>query len=229
MGEPLTGRANAVVPRPAESPLARLHREQERRWRNFIDRNYPNARLLRWSPQHRVFRYGDRVAKVEWEAAANHRAPCFLRMWDMGPAIRLVPTLRSLSRNALAMMANRRILALSLGLVCWWIGGCPPPAAVRPFDPIPMRNAVGIITTNAAKIRHTLQAVGAVDGRGPTEDGKIRSYHVDGTLFFLAPRFLRFNLKKLGTQQLLVGPNDRGYWVVQRDRNEPFCRSYGAP
>lgn len=127
------------------------------------------------------------------------------------------------------MTSDRRISVLVLGLACWWIGGCPPPAALRPFDPIPMRDAVGIVTENAARIRHTVQAVGSVDGRGPREDGKIRSYHVDGTLFFLAPRFLRFNLKKLGTQQLLVGSNDRGYWVVQRDRVEPFCGSYDAP
>lgn len=56
---------------PVVSPLARLHREQEERWRDFIDRNYPGGRLLRWSPQHRVFRCGNRVVKVEWETIST--------------------------------------------------------------------------------------------------------------------------------------------------------------
>jgi hypothetical protein len=58
------------VPEQAGSPLMRLHRDQEARWREFIDRHFPGGRLLRWGPQHRVFHWGERVVKVEWDSLA---------------------------------------------------------------------------------------------------------------------------------------------------------------
>lgn len=71
MVTPPTTQADSPAPNlpdaMAISPLARFHCEQEGLWRDFLERNYPGARLLRWGPQHRVYRCGDRVAKVEWE------------------------------------------------------------------------------------------------------------------------------------------------------------------
>lgn len=53
------------TPQPMNPPLARLHRDQERRWRVFLEQNYPGGLLLRWGTRHRVYRFGERVAKIE--------------------------------------------------------------------------------------------------------------------------------------------------------------------
>jgi hypothetical protein len=53
------------------SPLVNEYLEQESRWRNFLSQHFPDARLLRWSPEHRVFRRDHRVLKIEWAGAAN--------------------------------------------------------------------------------------------------------------------------------------------------------------
>lgn len=55
----------------AHSPLARLYQEQESRWRDFLARHFPEARLLRWSPEQRVFRCGHRVMKIAYTTAAK--------------------------------------------------------------------------------------------------------------------------------------------------------------
>ena len=53
------------------SPLVRLYQKQELRWREFLDRNFSEARILHWSPEHRVYRCGRRVVKIEWAMAAS--------------------------------------------------------------------------------------------------------------------------------------------------------------
>ncbi len=64
--------AQLLAPKMTSSPLVRGYLEQESRWRDFVARNFPDARLLRWNPEHRVFRHGRRVIKVEWAMTANH-------------------------------------------------------------------------------------------------------------------------------------------------------------
>lgn len=59
------------IPVPVKSLLARLYLERETRWRNFIRMHVPEARLLRWGAEHRVFRCGLRVMKIEWAVAAS--------------------------------------------------------------------------------------------------------------------------------------------------------------
>lgn len=53
------------------SPLVRHYTKREARWLEFLDRHIPDAYLLRWTPEHRVFRSGSRVMKVEWATAAS--------------------------------------------------------------------------------------------------------------------------------------------------------------
>lgn len=109
------------------------------------------------------------------------------------------------------------------------LGGCPPPLVREPFDPIPLGRAAGIVNENVAKIRGTLRAIGAVDGYVTTSSGSRRRYHVDGTLFYHAPIYLRFDLKKLGDRQFLFGSNDRWYWVYGKADGRYFCGRHGVP
>src|SRR3972149_5050597 len=82
----------------------------------------------------------------------------------------------------------------------------------RSLDLIPTRDAAQIVNANAAKIKGTLRASGSVDGYFTTPEGRRRNYHVDGTLFYLAPRYFRFDLKSIGDRQILLGSNDQYYW-----------------
>lgn len=52
-------------------PLTRQYFERESRWRDFLDRHVSDWVLLRWGAEHRVFRCGNRVLKIEWANAAN--------------------------------------------------------------------------------------------------------------------------------------------------------------
>jgi len=49
----------------SSSMLVKSYIDREYQWSAFIDKNIPKAHLLRWGPQHRVFRYGKKVFKVE--------------------------------------------------------------------------------------------------------------------------------------------------------------------
>lgn len=111
------------------------------------------------------------------------------------------------------------------------VGGCPPqrkqPAApIAP--PMPMWKAVFHVNDNADRIGGTLRATGYVDGYFTDNAGRRRTFHVDGVLFFLTPRYLRFDLKKLGDSQVLLGSNETDYWVYTKDADEWFCGRHGV-
>ncbi|MBI4717579.1 MAG: hypothetical protein HY763_07225 [Planctomycetes bacterium] len=91
--------------------------------------------------------------------------------------------------------------------------GCRGPGPKPAPPPLPMHEAVAIVNENIARIDGALRAVGSVDGRFRTPSGTARSFHVDGTLFYLPPRFLRFDLKSFGERQMLLGANAEHYWV----------------
>lgn len=60
------------------SPIAIYYQQQEERWDSFVKKNLPDAELLRWGKEHRVFRFGSRVIKVQSsnlqkEADSHHR------------------------------------------------------------------------------------------------------------------------------------------------------------
>ncbi len=116
-----------------------------------------------------------------------------------------------------------------LAAVSWAIGGCPPPQQpmIR-LDPIPMHEAVAVVNKNIALIEGTLRATGPVDGTFTLKDGRRRKYHVEGTLFFLAPRHFRFDMKKFGDRLFLFGSNKWDYWVYTKEDDAHYCGRYGA-
>ena len=122
----------------------------------------------------------------------------------------------------------RSLPAALLGLLGLAIAGCPPPAVRVPLDPIPMQDAAGIVNENVAGISYTLRASGTADGYFTTARGRRRSYHVDATLFYLAPTYFRFDLKKFGERQILLGSNDEWYWYYSRDSHEYLCGRHGV-
>lgn len=117
-------------------------------------------------------------------------------------------------------------------LVGGWVligicGGChPAPPRIRQA-PLPSRVALGIYNENVERIAGTLRAVGSVDGRFAEPDGTRRSFHLDATLFFLDPRYVRLDLKKLGSRQLLFGSNDVDFWIYNQRDDDYYCGRHG--
>ena len=106
--------------------------------------------------------------------------------------------------------------------------GCRAPSPVRPpLDPLPLAAMVGQINANTTRITATLRASGPVDGEIVTPEGRHMSFHVNGVLFFLQPTYLRFDLKKLGERQLLLGSNAAEYWLYTKQDGEYFCGWHG--
>ncbi|MEE9178222.1 MAG: hypothetical protein V3U46_07305 [Acidimicrobiia bacterium] len=91
-----------------------------------------------------------------------------------------------------------------------------------------MADAVRIVNTNIAEVTGTLRASGPVDGYLTLSDGRRRSYHLDGVLFYLAPTYFRFDLKKLGDRQLLFGSNEEHYWFYSKEEDEYYCGRHGV-
>lgn len=110
------------------------------------------------------------------------------------------------------------LLAGVLGVMA----GCHRPAARIPLEPLPLADAARIVNANIASIPGTVRAIGSVDGHVRL-DGRRRSYHADGTLFYLEPRNLRFDLRSFGETQVLVGSNAAEYWVYTKDGDQFFC------
>ncbi len=108
------------------------------------------------------------------------------------------------------------------------LGGCQQAGPSRSLYLIPAREAAHIVNSNAAKITGTLRASGSVDGYFTTPEGRRRNYHVDGTLFYLAPRYFRFDLKSLGDRQILLGSNDQYYWFFNKQDDAYYCGHHGS-
>ncbi len=92
---------------------------------------------------------------------------------------------------------------------------------------MPLADAVRVVNDNVSRINATLRAAGSVDGQFRTPEGGRRSYHLDGTVFYLAPSFLRFDLKTFGERQFLFGSNPDRYWVYSRETQSYHCGSHG--
>lgn len=103
------------------------------------------------------------------------------------------------------------------------LGGCRSTRVRIPLDSIPMADAVRIINGNIAKITGTLKASGSVDGYFTLSDGRRRSYHLDGILFYLAPSYVRFDLKVFGDRQFLFGSNTEYYWYYNKEEDAYHC------
>jgi len=105
--------------------------------------------------------------------------------------------------------------------------GCQQAGPGRSLDLIPTRDAAQIVNANAAKITGTLRASGSVDGYFTTPEGRRRNYHVDGTLFYLAPHYFRFDLKSFGDRQILLGSNAAYFWFYSKQDDVYYCGHQG--
>jgi hypothetical protein len=91
-----------------------------------------------------------------------------------------------------------------------------------------MSEAARIVNANIDRIEGTLRAVGSVDGHVTLEDGRRQSFHLDGTMFYLAPTYLRFDLEKLGDTQFLIGSNGERYWFYSKEDDAYRCGWHDA-
>jgi len=122
----------------------------------------------------------------------------------------------------------QRLAAGTLGLlILVEVGGCVQRPAPVLLSRLPMHDAVALVDANVARIGHTLKASGSADGYFTTAKGRRRSFHVDATMFFLTPRYLRFDLKKLGERQMLIGSNEERYWFYSREDDSYTCGRHG--
>ena len=103
------------------------------------------------------------------------------------------------------------------------LAGCHARTTPIPLDPIPMADAVRIVNGNIAKIAGTLRAAGSVDGRFTLTDGRTADFHLDGTLFYLAPRYVRFDMKRFGDRKFLIGSNSEEYWYYDAQEDRYRC------
>ena len=120
---------------------------------------------------------------------------------------------------------TRRVI---VGALLSLVGGCTVGRVPRSIErvhlePLPLDEAIATVNANAARINGTLRASGPVDGHFSTSAGRRISYQVDGTFFYLAPDFVRFDLKKLGDRQLLFGSNQAAFWVYTKEDGRYFC------
>lgn len=126
-------------------------------------------------------------------------------------------------------MLSARLFSLRyhVGLVLFVavFAGCvgPQPIARSMLTTLPKSEAIRIVNSNSAKVSATLRAVGSVDGSATDPNGRSRSFHLEGVLFYLAPRNLRFDLKSFGERQLLLGSNADGYWFFSAEDKRFRC------
>lgn len=127
------------------------------------------------------------------------------------------------------MKHHRFRLAPTFAFPTLVIAGCLSPARPARLDPIGMHDAAAIVNRNIDRISGTLRASGVADGYFTVPDGPRRSYHLDATLFYLAPAYFRLDLKKFGDRQILFGSNDEYYWVYNKEDDAYYCGRHGIP
>jgi hypothetical protein len=106
--------------------------------------------------------------------------------------------------------------------------GCRSAAPRAPLEALPYSQAVGLVNDNTRRISGTLRAVGSVDGHFRETGGGRRSYHLDGVLFFLAPCYVRFDLKTFGERQFLFGSSIDQYWFYDKAEDSYHCGRHGV-
>jgi len=116
-----------------------------------------------------------------------------------------------------------------LGLcVSAFLCGCQQAGPSGSLNSIPTPNAARIVNANAAKITGTLRASGSVVGYYTTPQGRRRNYQAEGTLFYLAPHYFRFDLKSLGERQVLLGSNADSFWFFSKQDDSYYCANQGS-
>ena len=140
----------------------------------------------------------------------------------------MISRLPSEHRSSCCPRGDRRLVALLTATVLGLVAGCPPqPRRGLPLEPLPMHDALGIVNENTIRIAGALKAVGSVDGQFSLPEGGKRSYHVDGFLIYLAPIYVRFDLKALGSRQFLFGCNAEAFWVFSQEDERYHCGRHG--
>jgi hypothetical protein len=129
------------------------------------------------------------------------------------------------NRGRFSAFISRRSLALAAVSIVPSVGCFRPEQRVR-LAALPPGDAAAIVSRNAARITATMRATGSVDGQ-LTEEGRRRRFSLDGSLLFRAPRFVRFDLKKLGDRQLLLGSNLEAFWCFTKDQDRFTCGRHG--
>jgi hypothetical protein len=138
------------------------------------------------------------------------------------------PSRRSLPvRDVRQLRVPQRLAMAALALCAAILPGCAPRRAMVPPDPIPMDRAIETVNDNSRRISTTLRARGPVTGHFTTPEGDRKSYDLDGYLFYLPPRNLRFNLKSMAGSEFLVGSNSTHYWFVNERESYYYCRPHG--
>jgi len=113
--------------------------------------------------------------------------------------------------------------AYGMALVLTTSAGCHPRPQITPLPALPLTAAVAVVNDNAARIGGALRAIGPVDGVARLENGRRVAFTLDGTLFFLAPRFVRFDLKRFGDRKLLIGSNATHFWYLDAENEVRYC------
>ncbi len=122
-----------------------------------------------------------------------------------------------------------RIVFFSIVAGASLLPGCQATEPKRkPLSVLPLVVAEGVVNANASLIGGTLRAMGSVDGTITDADGVLRSFSLDGVLFYLSPSYLRFDLKKFGDRQILLGSNAEQYWVYNKQDDEFLCGVHGV-
>lgn len=114
-------------------------------------------------------------------------------------------------------------------LVLFAAAGCSQHQSYRhspPLPPLAMPDAIAVVNENASRIHGAMRATGNADGHFIKARGGRASYHVDATLFYMPPQYLRFDLKKLGDRQFLFGSNDQYYWVYSKADDQYECHPH---
>lgn len=127
----------------------------------------------------------------------------------------------SRARRANRFLACRAVL---LGAMLLTVSGCPEPQTpdllqpdAKPLAPLPLDEAVNRINNQMNLIDGGLQASGGfAKGYFTDVDGKRRSFNHDAALLVLPPRFLRFDMKVLGSSVMLLGSNATRYWLATK-------------
>lgn len=127
------------------------------------------------------------------------------------------------------MQSSSARLLVGFSALVAFVAGCPPRRPLPdPVVTLPMVDAVAIVNENIARIPGTIRATGTVDGSFRDSDGRTRRYSVDATLFYLAPSYLRFDLKSFGERQFLFGSNAEQYWFHNGRDGSFLCGRQGV-
>lgn len=101
--------------------------------------------------------------------------------------------------------------------------GCPPRSSA-PLAPIPMGQAIGLVNANSARITTCIKAEGSASGALTDDSGRRHRFDLPHSSFqVIPPRHLYLTCKSgLLTEEILLGSNDRKYWIHVRQDGDTY-------